>query len=87
MSTPSQTSPAPTPAAAAAPPQVTPAQVHNSWLSILLQILQVAAAVAPIAASPFVAGQNATTIAVESQVAGALAAALEGHLNPPTPAA
>jgi hypothetical protein len=50
-------------------------QVHQSWLQILIQILQLSAAVAPAAAAPFVSPTTEAEIVAESQVVGTVAAA------------
>ena len=55
---------------------ITPAQVHQSWLQILFQIIQIGAAVAPIVAAPLVSSATETEIATESQVAEQVATVL-----------
>lgn len=65
------------PAPPAAAP-ITAAQVHHSWLSILMQILSISAAIAPAAAAPFVNAKTENLIATESAIAEGITAGLSG---------
>jgi hypothetical protein len=57
---------------------VTAAQVHHSWVQILLQILKLSAAVAPLALAPVLDKQDETLASTEaglaSQVLGGIGA-------------
>lgn len=62
---------------------VTPQSVHHSWIQILLQILEIAAAVAPAAAAPFAPPDTEKIITTESGLAGTIAGILAGNTQPP----
>lgn len=65
------------------PTTVTPKAVHESWLQILLQILSIGVAVAPIAAAPFLGPGSASILSTESQVASGVLSAIEQSEAPP----